>query len=273
MGSIRPDIWVRTGDERYLVEIAVTHFVDEKKSAKIKEFKIPAFEVDLKSLKDNFTFAVLEKVLFNEPYPAKWIFNKHIEDMAAEAVQMHSLAKQRSDELDAQALRESERIRKNDESRRIRKALERSERFRRYREKPPNIKLELNIRQIGINHAQMKKVSTFVPWENSFDVQREVWQSGVLVYIATKEAKRLAEHLPCNIEFQDCLNWMRQAFNVTPQVPNGDSIATWKYLKHLETLGVLTYLWNKEFLLAVSSRNWSQLFPSTSQDTLSLRGR
>jgi len=282
MGSIRPDIWVRAGDERYLVEIAVTHFVDEVKTSKIREIRIPALEIDLQSFKDNFTFAALEKLLFNAPYTAKWIFNQHIEDMAAEAVQiyeltehaqedmfhigmaeamqLHELAKQREEKLAELARPNNALARKNEESQRAKAEGEKSEKFHRYRVLPPNEKLERNICELGISHAQMKKFSAFIPWGDSFGVPQDVWQSAVLVYIAKNEQRG---YLSYDVQFQECLAWMRRAFNVHAPVPDGDSVATWKYLKHLESLGILKYLWNKKFALKIKSRNWPQMFPQT----------
>jgi hypothetical protein len=257
MGNIRPDIWVQTGDERYLVEIAVTHFVDEEKNAKIRELKIPAFEVNLKSLKDCFTFTALERTLFSSPYPAKWIFNEHIEAMAAEAQQLHTLESNRQREIERQAKIEFQRI----ESRRVQLALERAEKFRRYRNMHPLDKLKRNIRQLGLTEGQMKKFSTFVPWELSFSTPREVWQSAVLVYIAREEKFGPDEFLCIDFEHEDCLAWLRLAFEVKPQVPNGDSIALWKYLKHLETLGVLQQLRNKFFAIKIGPTDWTRMFP------------
>ncbi len=119
MENIRPDIWVRAGDERYFVEIAVTHFVDEVKALKMREMQIPAFEVDLQSLKSTFTFAALEELLFSAPYTAKWIFNKHVEAMEEEASLIHALEKQRLNDRYALAQVTNENARKQKESRNL----------------------------------------------------------------------------------------------------------------------------------------------------------
>nr|WP_315494602.1 hypothetical protein [uncultured Rhodoferax sp.] len=128
---------------------------------------------------------------------------------------------------------------------------------------PPREKLERNIRKLGISNVQMRKFSVSVPFGNSFDVPLEVWQSGVLVYIAKNEAQGWALYQSYDIQFQECLAWMRRAFNVHAPVQDGDSVAVWKYLKHLEGLGILEYLWRRKFALKIRSRNWPQLFPPT----------
>jgi len=264
MSNIRPDIWVKARDERYLVEIAVTHFVDETKASKIRQIQIPAFEVDVQSLKNTFTFAALENLLFSSaPYPAKWIFNKHANDMEVEAIQIHLQEKQRVDEQYALAQIAHRNAEKQRRDREFEQEQKRSEKFHRYRVMPPHEKLERNIRELGLSYAQIHKFSISVPLGNSFKVSLEIWQSGVLVFIAKTEAQRWNNHQSYDIQFQECLAWMRRSFNVHAPVPDGDSVAVWKYLKHLETLGILKYLWKRKFALKIRNRDWPKIFPPT----------
>jgi len=48
LGSIRPDLVVANGRQKVLVEIAVTHFVDDVKLARIQGLGMPAVEIDLR---------------------------------------------------------------------------------------------------------------------------------------------------------------------------------------------------------------------------------
>jgi hypothetical protein len=50
LGSIRPDIMITRGDRELLVEIAVTHFCDHEKIAKLRARGLPAIEIDLSSV-------------------------------------------------------------------------------------------------------------------------------------------------------------------------------------------------------------------------------
>lgn len=240
--DMRPDIVVKFGDESYLVEIAVTHFVDEHKKAKIQRLKIPAFEIDVGSLKGEFTFAALTNLLFTAPYPAKWLYNKRIDELAAEAQASH---------LAAIAAGEVERRKAHQE---------RADKFRKYRELPAQKKLERNIHELRLSQPQMELFSTFVPWENSFGVPRIVWQSAVLVYIEKVERDQgWGIYVPCQINANACLSWLHKVFIVMPKVKDGDSIAVWKYFKHLEAMGILSYLAHKEFDLVVTSKKWRRL--------------
>jgi len=67
MGEIRPDVRVDAeGIGAVLIEVAVTHFVDEHKLARITQRGVAAVEIDLSMLRDT-TFAALETALFDDP--------------------------------------------------------------------------------------------------------------------------------------------------------------------------------------------------------------
>lgn len=76
-----PDIIVCTSDRRCLVEIAVTHFVDEEKRAKIETAGIPLLEIDLSDYKGTaITRNQLREVLTNQTQNKKWIYNSLFDD-------------------------------------------------------------------------------------------------------------------------------------------------------------------------------------------------
>ena len=76
ISSIVPDIMVTAKGRSCLIEVAVTHFIDEEKERKIKEIGLPLFEIDLSNLYNSeFSREELAKeVLFN-PSNRMWIFN------------------------------------------------------------------------------------------------------------------------------------------------------------------------------------------------------
>ena len=81
VGEIVPDIVTVIQGKRCLVEIAVTHFVDEHKSEKIQEMGLPLFEIDLSELYggelDRTT--IKTAVLYN-PDNRKWLYNPLIDE-------------------------------------------------------------------------------------------------------------------------------------------------------------------------------------------------
>lgn len=253
LGDIRPDIVVSTNNTNYLVEIAVTHFVDDEKRLKIQQKNIPTIEIDLSRLKGKFTFENLEVALFTEKfYSAWWIFHPTINKLVAEAEKKHSekIALWAKVEAEVQAKEEHEKL----ESERIRR-----EKFYQYKQLSPSKKLEINLKSIGLTEAQMKKLSVFVPWDKSFSCPRIVWQSAVLAYIKKSDDDVWIDGLPCTILSNDCLDWLKDTFEVKAPVENGDSIALWKYLKHLESVKMLKYGGGKEFDLVIRSRQWSKV--------------
>lgn len=75
LAQIRPDIRVDAeGLGTVLVEVAVTHFVDECKLKQIEQEGIAAIEIDLSQFRDA-TFAALEKALFDDPWCTKWLYH------------------------------------------------------------------------------------------------------------------------------------------------------------------------------------------------------
>ena len=75
MGNIIPDIILLKGDKKLFVEVAVTHFVDEKKRNAIVQAGITTLEIDLSSLDRDLTLSDLERILVDDLTHKKWIYN------------------------------------------------------------------------------------------------------------------------------------------------------------------------------------------------------
>lgn len=240
--DIRPDLIATINNQQYLVEIAVSHFVDESKMEKIRRISAPTIEIDASELQEPFTFNALEELIYNRPSKTNWLYHPKTEELALDA------QKQYQEELDAE------------HRAKLQAKEERENKFKKYRELPPKEKLRRNLKGIGLTEDKVKLLSAFVPWDNSFGVHRIVWQSAVLAYIANEEEEQgWGEHLPCNINVADCISWLRQVFVPKPPVKDGDSIAVWKYFKHLESLGMLKHLSHKDFDLMLRNVQWDWL--------------
>jgi hypothetical protein len=74
-GDIVPDIMVRIGERQLIVEVAVTHFVDDTKRAKIKGLGLPALEIDLSKVKRDLDEEDLERLLIEGIDRKKWVNN------------------------------------------------------------------------------------------------------------------------------------------------------------------------------------------------------
>ena len=82
-----PDVEVFFGNKPCLIEIAVTHFVDEEKNEKIKEAGIPLVEYDLSELERQITKDELKSILLDPlaQIDRYWIYNEKSEELFASA--------------------------------------------------------------------------------------------------------------------------------------------------------------------------------------------
>lgn len=75
-GDIIPDIVLVTSNGRQLlVEVAVTHFIDNQKLAKIKELGLSCLEIDLSKLPRELDLPQLEALLIHGVDEKKWVYN------------------------------------------------------------------------------------------------------------------------------------------------------------------------------------------------------
>ncbi len=80
INDIKPDLILHKGNKKLLIEIAVTHFVDDIKTEKIKQLGLSTLEIDLSSIKDGFTTEDLAFSLIHSTDNRQWIYNaKEIE--------------------------------------------------------------------------------------------------------------------------------------------------------------------------------------------------
>lgn len=79
-GDIIPDIVLYHGNHILLVEIYVTHKIDEEKRKKIESLGLSTIEIDLSTTDIDISYKNLRKILINKYYAKKWIFNKFIDD-------------------------------------------------------------------------------------------------------------------------------------------------------------------------------------------------
>jgi hypothetical protein len=78
-GSITPDILAYSHGLPLIIEIRVTHEVDEIKLSKIRHLGISAIEIDLSSISRNFPPEALTDAIINSTKNKKWLFNAKAE--------------------------------------------------------------------------------------------------------------------------------------------------------------------------------------------------
>lgn len=164
ISDIVPDIIVKIGERYCLIEIAVTHFVDETKTEKIKKLGLPVIEIDLSMLsgvelsRDN-----VKKILLEESDLKYWIHNPKKEEAIIWAT--------------------NEYEKKDKEIRHIQEEIERTEREKRQRrvEKRKIAKEKIEQLQIGNNYEnEIKRLRNDVAFMNLFK-HRSFYKDGMAV--------------------------------------------------------------------------------------------
>lgn len=82
MGGFVPDVVVNMNGRELLVEIAVTHFVDEEKLQKINNLGLSAIEIDLSSLRgEEFTRREVKEAVINTWGNRTWLYSARREKL------------------------------------------------------------------------------------------------------------------------------------------------------------------------------------------------
>ncbi len=79
--NIVPDVICTAKGRTLIVEIAVTHFVDEAKLSKIETAGVSAVEIDLSKCGRDLDFLTLRDLVIDSPDRKKWIFNSRFLDL------------------------------------------------------------------------------------------------------------------------------------------------------------------------------------------------
>lgn len=78
-GNVVPDIVLDTETGPLLVEIAVTHFVDEMKLAKLTALGISTLEIDLSGHARNLTIPALAQAVLHDTSTKTWVYNARLD--------------------------------------------------------------------------------------------------------------------------------------------------------------------------------------------------
>ena len=109
-GDIIPDIMVRIGTKWLLVEVAVTHFVDAEKKAKIRAMGLPAIEIDLSKIPRDIGLSDLEELIIRGEQHKQWLNNPELRRVIGQRRQRYfAECRAELERLHAEQLREEAR--------------------------------------------------------------------------------------------------------------------------------------------------------------------
>lgn len=195
-GSVVPDIVGKIGDRTLLVEVAVHHFVDEAKLAKLREAGAACVEIDLSGMADGWSWASLRSALVDGVEGKAWIHNPREAALRAAArLEAEKLA-ERADihELNLKTEIERAHARQRSEIPYFNDRLARFEEFRHpLRRKAERESLAAKgplepawisaARALGIRwESPPPFIGIEVPGETAFQVDRRVWQAALFAF-------------------------------------------------------------------------------------------
>lgn len=86
---IQPDVMGHSEGRAFLVEVAVTHFVDFDKHLKLKALNLPALEIDLSAWhRETWDWDALEAAIIGDVANKQWLVFPEREKLEAEALQL-----------------------------------------------------------------------------------------------------------------------------------------------------------------------------------------
>lgn len=190
LGDIIPDLICKVDGRALLVEIAVTHFVDNIKAQKIRALDLACIEIDLSSMVLGWTWDSLRRAVVEGVTHKVWIANPRVNDLR---VELQRQAEQKVAMLD-QRHREAKRINIPGFDDALRKLsefeeFEKSSEFQRERDalNETGPKEQAWFSATKLMKLEWDNPPDFidipVPGESVFLVARKVWQASLYAYI------------------------------------------------------------------------------------------
>lgn len=286
MQNFRPDIiGTMESGEDICIEVAVTHFVDADKLTKLQQAGLPAVEFDLRDLRD-FTWESLRGALLEGSAPAKWLY--HPEESRLQKIWMdwfkpilaeaekearrkaESLALQeereraewrKAEERYRQEARKKERLVKQERT----KEFARAEVFRNLTEEEKRILVCRSFKRTELPTSLRAKVAG----EQSFGVAPHIWQAALF----RKVIHRAIENGHWGIHKDFAVKTLQIRFNITPEFPDADKIAVWKYLLALQTRAAIRRTKEQHFEILIADLSSFELLMEYRQDSTSTAKR
>jgi len=213
--GIVPDIIATYKGKLLFVEIAVTHFVDEPKLAKLQKLKIPTLEIDLSHAPELPTLAEIEEMVVSDNSNRTWLINPR-----QQALQ------QKVDDEARQSL--EDRVVRKLKS----KLLMRGE-HDNYMRLTDTEKLQIEIAATGLTYNDLSSfIGKKVRGGRSFGVRPDVWQAAIFRNFICPERTWI-------FDVDEVCFWLANHLTLTRPFPNAEKVAVWDYLISLVEVGVL----------------------------------
>ena len=192
LDDIRPDFIVSVGGERLIIEVAVTHFSNKGKKAKLNALQIPAVEVDLSDVPRSVTASDLKSRLLDSVDDKSWLYYP---GLGAAEEKLREVREQESEASEVARRRPAKRDKGLDdtyigspwfsdlgEDRRLSPAQRRKVEAanRNFFHSPESRKLAFVTAKLGIDALKWPSLLDVpVMWGDALGVSRRIWQADV----------------------------------------------------------------------------------------------
>jgi len=265
LGHTRPDLLVTSEGQEVIVEIAVTHFVDDQKLAKLAALSLPAIEIDLADLRD-FTFNELAKRLFGLSERANWVFHPdeaEAKERSAAALKQllaedalvweQQEQKRRAEDAAREQARQKAALRREaalreEEARRLKQEAARNVKAAAFKQLPNQAKLAKVTRYLGVSERELPEfVKIPVRSFRSIQAPLKAWQSAVFAAFLIDATAKGSMYLTSD----QVIQWLRLRF-VVDEAGGNPAVAVWDYLQGLEERGLLRRIRKQNFAVTVA---------------------
>ena len=301
--NIIPDVIAYINGIPLIIEIAVTHFVDEKKESKIHDHNIASIEIDLSDLARDEGFESIRTIVIDGIDQKKWLFHTEREKVRAEL--RSTLETELQIELDQIYQKEQERKRLEEAKRQLK--IKQNEMTRQ--------SIQINLDKMNsylkeINSWQEKSVNELpnstiwkrassnmnvslenlpaflnqnVKGEHIFACDRRVWQAGLFSAFIYNTSRKYKEVYPINLERMN--KWCKEhiplnnfAFalyqskdSMTPAEINSLQYfdcykAIREFVRHLEQQGFIKHVYRNSYRIIndrLPIEEFSEMYPKS----------
>jgi hypothetical protein len=256
---------VTIGRQEVLVEIAVTHFVDDVKLTRIQALGMPAVELDLSGMRE-MNFEALENALFTDAQQAQWVWHpeREAEKARLQALVDADLARDKESRVVGETLPLFQEAEEDEAGRsdllRPRENAQREYLLHRSRKpempqresgnRAPSASEQLRtaMAQLGTDEARLREVLPVpVTPARAIAAAPLVWQAAVLSGLILRGPFGRAVELSSQV----VRDWIQERFAV-PGDEKAFGVAVWQYLDGLRELGLLHHQGRQRFVAAVS---------------------
>lgn len=215
--GVIPDIVATSNSKTIFIEIAVTHFIDDEKLAKLKKLQIPTIEIYLEPTSQVPTLEEIRELVVNTPHNRDWVVNPKL-DKLKERVKIEAEKKLG--------------IAVNYE---MAKQLKFQQAHEKYLRLSDEDKLIYELKKLNKKRTEIESIiRENIKGGKSFGVSNHVWQLSIYRRFIHRKQGNL-------VEKDDVLEWLNKRFEIKPIFKDSPQIAIYYYLRFLNDLKMLEY--------------------------------